>query len=69
MEKANHSAAQRWWRTVPDGLTAVQAQSGVDKLSLRMDDWRRRFDGPSYRLRGHQNQADAMRKEVNARVS
>jgi DNA replication protein DnaC len=27
------------------------------------------IDGPSYRLRGHQNQADAMRKGVNARVS
>ncbi len=45
VEKANHSAAQRWWRTVPDGLTVVQAQSGVDKLSLRMDDRRRRIDG------------------------
>ncbi|MER7231721.1 ATP-binding protein [Streptomyces olivaceus] len=27
------------------------------------------IDGPSYRLRDHQNQADAMRKGVNARVS
>lgn len=45
MEKANHSAAQRWWRTVPDGLTVVQAQPGVDKLSVRMDDRRRRIDG------------------------
>ncbi|MDQ0784620.1 DNA replication protein DnaC [Streptomyces sp. B3I8] len=27
------------------------------------------IDGPSYRLRGHQNQADAMRKGVNARAS
>lgn len=27
------------------------------------------IDGPSYRLRGHQHQADAMRKGVNARVS
>jgi hypothetical protein len=45
VEKADHSAAQRWWRTVPDGLTVVQAQSGVDKLSVRMDDQRRRIDG------------------------
>ncbi|MGW8366839.1 Mu transposase domain-containing protein [Streptomyces wedmorensis] len=45
MEKANHSAAQRWWRTVPDGLTVVQAQSGVDKLAVRMDERRRRIDG------------------------
>ncbi|MFE9868355.1 ATP-binding protein [Streptomyces sp. NPDC005506] len=27
------------------------------------------IDGSSHRLRGHQNQADAMRKGVNARVS
>lgn len=45
MEKTNHSAAQRWWRTVPDGLTVVQAQSGVDKLAVRMDERRRRIDG------------------------
>ncbi|GLX40711.1 hypothetical protein Sros01_67840 [Streptomyces roseochromogenus] len=45
MEKTNHSAAQRWWRKVPDGLTVVQAQSGVDKLAVRMDERRRRIDG------------------------
>ncbi|MER6433745.1 transposase [Streptomyces sp900105245] len=45
VEKANHSAAQRWWRTVPDGLTVEQAQSGVDKLAVRMDGRRRRIDG------------------------
>ena len=45
VEKANHSAAQRWWRTVPDHLTVEQAQSGVDKLALRMDERRRRVDG------------------------
>ncbi|MFJ9933891.1 Mu transposase domain-containing protein [Streptomyces virginiae] len=45
VEKTNHSAAQRWWRTVPDGLTVVQAQSGVDKLAVRMDERRRRIGG------------------------
>ena len=45
MEKANHWAAQRWWRTVPDHLTVEQARSGVDKLALRMDEQRRRVDG------------------------
>ncbi|MFE2916812.1 IS21 family transposase [Kitasatospora indigofera] len=45
VEKANHSAAQRWWRTVPDGLSVEQAQSGVDKLALRMDERRRKVDG------------------------
>ncbi|WTX00926.1 IS21 family transposase (plasmid) [Streptomycetaceae bacterium NBC_01309] len=45
VEKANHSAAQRWWRTLPDGLTVEQAQTGVDKLARRMDARRRRFEG------------------------
>lgn len=45
VEKANHSAAQRWWRTVPDGLSVEQAQSGVDKLAARMDERRRTVDG------------------------
>lgn len=47
VEKANHSAAQRWWRTVPDGLSVPQAQSGVDKLASRMDERRRKVDGIS----------------------
>ncbi|MGW0712475.1 Mu transposase domain-containing protein [Streptomyces sp. NPDC002643] len=45
VEKVNHSAAQRWWRTVPDGLSIQQAQSGVDKLAVRMDERRRKVDG------------------------
>ena len=45
VEKANHSAAQRWWRTVPDGISVEQAQSGVDKLAARMDERRRSVDG------------------------
>ncbi|MEU1183827.1 IS21 family transposase [Streptomyces sp. NPDC005820] len=45
VEKANHSAAQRWWRTVPDALSVGQAQSGIDKLAVRMDERRRTLDG------------------------
>ncbi|MET9905146.1 hypothetical protein [Streptomyces sp. NPDC006446] len=45
VQKANHAAAQRWWRTVPDHLTVEQAQSGVDKRALRMDERRRKVDG------------------------
>jgi transposase len=45
VEKANHSAAQRWWRTVPDALSVEQAQSGVDKLAVRIDERRRSVDG------------------------
>jgi hypothetical protein len=30
VEKANHSAAQRWWRTLPDEVTPGQAQARLD---------------------------------------
>lgn len=41
VEKANHSAAQRWWRTVPDALTVARAGFGIDELAVRMDERRR----------------------------
>lgn len=31
VEKANHSAAQRWWRTLPDDATWAAAQAGVTR--------------------------------------
>ncbi|MCX4751026.1 IS21 family transposase [Kitasatospora sp. NBC_01287] len=45
VEKANHTAAQRWWRTVPDGISIEAAQSGIDKLAVRMDGRRRMVAG------------------------
>jgi hypothetical protein len=45
VEKANHSAAQRWWRTVADDATVAQAQQGLDELCERLDDRARRRDG------------------------
>ncbi|MEU0375603.1 hypothetical protein ABZ070_37060 [Streptomyces sp. NPDC006283] len=47
VEKANHSAAQRWWRTVPDGISIEAGQSGVDKLAVPMDSGKRKLDGAS----------------------
>ncbi|MFE4630054.1 transposase [Streptomyces mirabilis] len=47
VEKANHSAAQRWWRTVPDGISIEAGQSGIDKLAIQMDARRRKIDGLS----------------------
>jgi transposase len=41
VEKANHSAAQRWWRTLPDDTAWADAQQGVDALATRMDARRR----------------------------
>jgi hypothetical protein len=45
VEKANHSAAQRWWRTVADDATVAEAQAGLDRLAVALDDRRRVRDG------------------------
>jgi transposase len=46
VEKSNHSAAQRWWRTLPDELTVAQAQASLDAFCVRVGDTRpRRRDG------------------------
>lgn len=42
VEKANHTAAQRWWRTLADELTAVQAQASLDRFCVRVGDARTR---------------------------
>src|SRR5580692_8028378 len=42
VEKANHSAAQRWWRTLPDDVTPAQAQARLDAWCRRAGDARRR---------------------------
>jgi hypothetical protein len=42
VEKANHSAAQRWWRTLPDDVTPAQAQARLDAWCRRTGDARRR---------------------------
>jgi hypothetical protein len=41
VEKASHSAAQRWWRTLPDDASWDAAQRGIDDLAQRMDARRR----------------------------
>ncbi len=38
VEKNNHTAAQRWWRTVPDELTAEQAQASFEAFATAQDD-------------------------------
>jgi len=46
VEKANHSAAQRWWRTLPDASTVAAAQSSLDSFCARIGDTRiRKRDG------------------------
>lgn len=38
VERSNHTAAQRWWRTLPDDLTIEQARARLDRFcSLRGD--------------------------------
>lgn len=45
VEKANHAAAQRWWRTLADEITLGQAQAGLDRLSITLDERRRTIGG------------------------
>lgn len=45
VEKANHAAAQRWWRTVADDATMAAAQAALDALCTKLDGRRRVRDG------------------------
>jgi transposase len=45
VEKANHTATQRWWRTMADDVSPVQAQAGVDAIAVALDSRVRRGDG------------------------
>lgn len=42
VEKANHVAAQRFWRTLPDDVTVEQAQARLDAWCTERGDTRRR---------------------------
>jgi hypothetical protein len=42
VEKANHTAAQRWWRTLGDDVTVEQAQAALDRLCAERFDHRLR---------------------------
>ena len=42
VEKANHTAAQRWWRTVADDVTVEQAQADLDRFCRARGDTRMR---------------------------
>ena len=46
VEKANHTAAQRWWRNLADDVTIEQAQASLDRFCASKSDSRRRvIDG------------------------
>lgn len=42
VEKANHTAAQRWWRTLPDEMSVEQAQASLDRWCRLRGDTRMR---------------------------
>ena len=42
VEKSNHTAAQRWWRTLPDEVTVEQAQTSCDTFCRTRSDVRMR---------------------------
>ena len=45
VEKANHGAAQRWWRTLPDDITIAEAQASLERFCVDKGDTRRRVIG------------------------
>lgn len=45
VEKANHTAAQRWWRTLGDDVTVEEAQASLDRLCAERFDQRVRVIG------------------------
>jgi len=45
VEKNNHTAAQRWWRTLPDDVTPEQAQADLDRFCSARGDTRMRATG------------------------
>lgn len=54
VEKANHTAAQRWWRTVPDNATVEEAQASLDRLCAERLDLRAKvIDGARDSVAGH----------------
>ncbi|MFQ1004418.1 IS21/IS408/IS1162 family transposase [Modestobacter sp. SSW1-42] len=42
VERANHTAAQRWWRTLPDDVTVEAAQASLDEFCATRSDARLR---------------------------
>ena len=50
VEKANHSAAQRWWRTLADEHTMVGAQADLDRFCARVGDTRTRRGADGQRV-------------------
>jgi transposase len=53
VEKAAHSAAQRWWRTLGDDVTIEAAQASLDRLCERLDQRKRVIDGQRDTVAGH----------------
>jgi hypothetical protein len=45
VEKSAHVIAQRWWRTLRDETTLVEAQAGLDRVCAKLDARARRADG------------------------
>ncbi len=49
VEKANHSAAQRWWRSLPEDITVAAAQASLDEFCEQIADQRGRVDADGNR--------------------
>jgi transposase len=49
VERINHTAAQRWWRTLADELTAEQAQADCDRFVIAAVAPEAQHDGRGFR--------------------
>jgi transposase len=62
VEKANHSFAQRWWRTLPEDVTPAQAQAHLDAFCVRVGDARARSRGGARTTVGALGDAEPLRE-------
>ena len=69
VEKANHTAAQRWWRTLPDDVTVEQAQAVLDEFCRRRGDTRLRATADGKVTGGHPRRDRGLASGAGAAVS
>ena len=61
VEKANHTAAQGWWRNLTDDVTVAQAQASLDRFCERRSDQRVRTIGTTRATVGEHAVAERLR--------
>ena len=68
MEKANHVAAQRFWRTLPDDVTVEEAQALLDTWCATRGDVRMRATADGRATVAAVAEAEPLRPDPGART-